>query len=583
MNTILHQFRNGFISLLVVGLAACQLTPVRETSNLDSIDSALQQSIVNSESLSAITNLSGVADMFLPPVDMSRDEIVAQVEHHFDVSVNGASANEFFMSLVKGTAVNMIVHPDVSGSISISLNDVTLEDVLANIKDVYGYQYRRNGNTYQVFPARIRTQIFKIDYLHIKRTGSSRTRVSSGASQNPASSSGSGSSRGSSRSNSGTRNQTSTRPGGTSDTSGYISGSLVNTSSESDFWKELQASLKVIVGDAEGSKVMVHPQTGVIVVHAMPDKLRDVGELIKAIEDASHRLVVLEAKIIEVQLNDQFQSGINWAGLIKMANDKSILLGHSGGGTVFDQGTTSLAGTVVPLVKGVQSLGFPTKALGGMFTIDANLGDFNALIELLKIQGDVQVLSSPRITTINNQKAVIKVGQDEYFVTDLSTNTNAINAGINQTVDVTVAPFFSGVALDVIPQISDDGSVILYIHPMVSEVRESVKDLTISSTQTVAVPFALSTIRESDTVVRATSGQVIIIGGLMKDVSRDQESRTPLAGDLPLIGHMFRHKRVVTSKSELVILLRPVVINSGEQWNNELRDTARRFQSMRDQ
>lgn len=572
MNAILCQFRNWFIPLLVVCLAACQLTPVQETKNLDSITSVLQQSIMDSESLSTIAMPRGVANAFLPPVELSMGEIVAEIEHHFDVSVNGASANEFFMSLVKGTPVNMIVHPDVSGSISITLNDVTLEDVLANIKDVYGYQYRRSGNTYQIFPARIRTQIFKVDYLNIMRQGRSRTRISSGQStQTP----GTG--------NSATSRPTTTTSSGADGNIGYVTGSLVNTSSESDFWKELKETLALLVGDEEDHKVMVHAQTGVIVVHAMPDKLRTVAEFLKTIENAAHRLVVLEAKIIEVQLNDKFQSGINWSALIDMANDKSILLGHSGGGTVFDTGFTSLAGTTVPLVDGVQAIGFPTTALGGMFTIDANLGDFNALIELLKFQGDVQVLSSPRITTINNQKAVIKVGQDEYFVTDISTDTTTTDGVINQTVDVTVAPFFSGVALDVIPQISDDGYVILYIHPMVSEVREAVKNITVSSTDTLSIPFALSTIRESDTVVRAASGQVIIIGGLMKDISRDQEARTPLAGDLPLIGRMFRHKRKTTSKSELVILLRPVIIDSGDQWNEQLRNTARRFQSLRTQ
>ncbi|MGB5605911.1 MAG: pilus (MSHA type) biogenesis protein MshL, partial [Gammaproteobacteria bacterium] len=209
------------------------------------------------------------------------------------------------------------------------------------------------------------------------------------------------------------------------------------------------------------------------------------------------------------------------------------------------------------------------------------LKDFNALIELLKTQGDVQVLSSPRISTINNQKAVIKVGQDEYFVTDVDTDTDTSDGVVNQSVDVTLTPFFSGVALDVIPQISDDNMVILHVHPSISEVTEKVKNIKVSTNDDLSIPLALSTIRESDTVIRAASGQVVVLGGLMKDVLRDAESRTPFLGDAPVVGHMFRPRREIMTKSELVILLRPVVINSNEQWHGQLRDTAQRFQDLR--
>ena len=298
---------------------------------------------------------------------------------------------------------------------------------------------------------------------------------------------------------------------------------MVRTDSESDFWLDLQDSLNLIVGKEDGRKVVVHPQSGVIVVHAMPEELRDVGDYLATIENAAHRLVILEAKIIEVTLNDRFQAGINWNALIEFGDDKSILFGHSGGGTVFDSGVSGLAGTVVPLVRGTQVTGFDTNAFGGIFTIDANLKDFNALIELLKTQGDVQVLSSPRISTVNNQKAVIKVGQDEYFVTDVDTDTEITNGVGNQSVDVTLTPFFSGVALDVLPQIDADDNVILHIHPAISEVMEKTKNIKVSTDSDLSIPLALSTIRESDSVIRARSGQVVVLGGLMKNALRDEE------------------------------------------------------------
>jgi len=572
MNTITDKLHYSLIPLLLVFLSACQIPQMRDPDNLESITTALDDSITMAGATSAVAEPSQVETTTPPPVHADLPGTHHEKQPYFDISVNDTPAAEFFMSLVKGTGLNMVVHPDVSGNISISLNNVTLGDVMATVRDVYGYRYRRSGNTFQVFPSRMRTQIFTVDYLHIMRSGGSRTLVSSGQLGNKDTQGGS------------TNTTTSGSTGGGGDDNlGYVSGSVVKTTTKSDFWDDLVTSLNLIIGTEEGRKVVVHPQTGLIVVHAMPQELSDVGDFLKSIEEIAHRLVIIEAKILEVTLNDNFQAGINWNALIEFGDDKSILFGHNGAGTVFNEGNSGLAGELIPIGKAAQTAVFPTPALGGIFTINADLKDFNALIELLKVQGDVQVLSSPRISTVNNQKAIIKVGQDEYFVTDFSSDIET-GSGLNnnvQTVDVTLTPFFSGIALDVIPQISGDDSVILHIHPAISEVREENKEISITTTEKLSIPLALSTIRESDSIIRAKNGQVVILGGLMKNVVRDAESRTPFLGDLPGIGHMFRNVRETTVKSELVILLRPIVINSDQEWNGQLRDTADRFQDLR--
>ena len=207
-----------------------------------------------------------------------------------------------------------------------------------------------------------------------------------------------------------------------------------------------------------------------------------------------------------------------------------------------------------------------------------DVGDFNALIELLEVQGRTRVLSSPRVATLNNQKAVIKAGTDEFFVTDVSADTITGTASTTSR-DVELTPFFSGVALDVTPQISADGMVTLHIHPTVSDVTDQEKDLTISG-QTDRLPLAVSEVRESDTVVRARSGQIVVIGGLMRDRSREQDYGTPLLGKLPGIGGLFRSKRNVSRKSELVILLKPVVVNDDRAWSAAAQESLDRVQQM---
>ncbi len=186
--------------------------------------------------------------------------------------------------------------------------------------------------------------------------------------------------------------------------------------------------------------------------------------------------------------------------------------------------------------------------------------DFDAVIRLLETQGAVQVLSSPRISTVNNQKAVIKVGSDEYFVTNISTTTVTAGSAINTNDSPQLTPFFSGIALDVTPAISAEGEVILHIHPTVSEVTQQNKIIAGQN-----VPLAASTIRESDSIVRAQSGQIIVIGGLMQTSSGDADSGVPWLSHVPVLGYAFKQKQQSSVKSELVILLRPVVSDDQSQ------------------
>jgi MSHA biogenesis protein MshL len=192
----------------------------------------------------------------------------------------------------------------------------------------------------------------------------------------------------------------------------------------------------------------------------------------------------------------------------------------------------------------------------------------------------VQVLSSPRVATLNNQKAIIKVGTDEFFVTDITSTATTSAVGTNFFPTIELTPFFSGIALDVTPQISEDNRVTLHIHPSVSEVVDQQKTVTIG-TLTQQIPLALSTVRESDSIVRANSGQVVVIGGLMQDSINDENAATPGLSDIPVLGNAFKHKRRQSAKRELVILLRPVVVDDDEVWTREMDRSRDALKSMR--
>jgi len=579
-------------------LNACQLTPEKRTTSrtMPSIEQALENSGLSPQ-VSAVEPPAEVQRALLPPASATLGRIKPKVQT-FDISVNAVPARQFFMSLVDGTADNMIVHPEVSGTLTLDLKNVSTEDVMATVRDVYGYEFRRNHGVYQVFPARMRSQIFNVDYLDIERKGNSRTRVSSGqVTQAPRTpNSGRGGYGGSSGGGfgGGGLGGGSSAYGGATGGSGLgngsgnqyqssFSGAQIATKTEADFWKDLKDALKLIIGEEDGRKVITNPLSGTVLVRAMPRELLDVEEFLDAVQSSVERQVIIEAKILEVELNDRFQTGVNWNALIDFGGNYQTKIGQVGGGTIFDNGVSELAGTILPLKN--LALNSGAGAFGGVFALQAHLGDFNTLIELLKTQGDVQVLSSPRVSTVNNQKAIIKVGTDEYFVTDLDVNTDvAVGVG-NQSADVTLTPFFSGVALDVTPQIDDEDNITLHVHPAISRVEADNKDIGISSGENgnFNVPLAKSTIRESDTIVRARNAQVIVIGGLMQEIVTDDVASTPFFGDLPLIGYMFRHTRQVSKKTELVILLRPVIVDNKRAWSNQIQQTSQQFRDLRHQ
>ena len=170
------------------------------------------------------------------------------------------------------------------------------------------------------------------------------------------------------------------------------------------------------------------------------------------------------------------------------------------------------------------------------------------------------------------------MGSDEFFVTGISNNTTASAGATTTSPEVELASFFSGISLDVTPQISEDGDVILHIHPIVSEVTDQQKEITIGD-YSISVPLALRDIRESDSIVRARSGQVIVLGGLMQESRSDYKAKRPILGDIPGLNALFRSKSRGTRKTELVILLRPIVVGD-DTWQQEVNRYHRRSDSM---
>ena len=561
--TRLNYFRFGILPLaflLATFLAGCQSNPYQwDSQTAKNVEGAMSDAARESAGKPQVP--ADISQALLPSMDgRPAGDAGKLLEPRFDLSVNNAPARQVFMGLVEGTPYSMVVHADVSGTVTLHLKNATVPEAMEALRAVYGYDFRRDGNRFLILGRGMASRIFPVNYLNLDRKGRSLTRVSSGELTQSG----------------GTTGAAGTTPAASSSSSSSV---RVETDSKSDFWKELQESLAAIVGTANGRKVVVNPQAGIVVVRAMPDELHMVEQFLGITHATVNRQVILEAKVLEVELKDGYQTGINWAAI-----GTNSTFGQVGGGTIFNGGGVSeIAGQSGNLDPGTafnDISGTLASAFGGVFSVAVKTADFAAFLELLKTQGNVHVLSSPRVSTVNNQKAVIKVGGDEFFVTSVTGGTAATTTTAATSPTVILTPFFSGISLDVTPQIDDASNIILHIHPAVSEVVQKSKAFRVSG-EDFNLPLASSSIQESDNVVRALNGQIIVIGGLMKEGSTDQDASIPFLGDIPILGNAFKHKRVTRIKKELVILLKPTVVDNNQVWENAIQGSEGRMQKLK--
>ncbi|MBC7681140.1 MAG: secretin N-terminal domain-containing protein [Ferruginibacter sp.] len=470
-------------------------------------------------------------------------------EPRIDLLVNNAPARNVFLAIVADTRYSMLLHPEVAGTLSVTLRGVTIAEALEAIRDVYGYDFKIEGRRFTIYPPNLQTRIFTINYPDSQRVGNSELRVASGAAMQKSGAAGA--------------NPSSANSGQQAE------GSRVSTTSKTDFWAELSQAARGLIGSGEGRNVTTSPQAGIMAVRAMPEELRQVDKFLKSAQIAVERQVMLEAKIVEVELNEGYQSGIDWSAL------RSGHLGTGGVGVLSGTTSNSLVGGVQPNLPGFSNttitsgVALPT-AGAGLFGLAFAKDGFQAVLGFLETQGDVQILSSPRIATLNNQKAVLKVGTEDFFVTNVSSSTSTSSssnalAGTSLPT-LTLTPFFSGISLDVTPQIDDSVNIMLHVHPSVTTVTEKTKQIDLGSVGNYRLPLASSNVNETDTLVRVQDGNIVAIGGLMQLESNRRTSGLPGTSDMPIAGTLLGNRANTGRKKEVVVLIKPTIIRNAQDW-----------------
>ncbi len=580
------------LASLVLLLSACGASEysVPDTEVLGSIQTTLDeaaQTLVESPDAHSQEEI----DAILPSVFAGGGSDV-MVEERFNIVANNENAQTFFSNIVAGTDFGVTVSPEVEGIISLSLPNVTIDDVMQAVQQTYGYQISRRGNIYHVQPGGLQTRIFSVDYLNVSRMGTSSVQVSSSGQSGQNGNNSNNNNNGNNFSNGGSFNNNAgnfnngNQNGnfGDQNNSGFGSsggqGGQVTTQTESKFWEDFEEVIAALIGvevdrndgaastggilsgiaatrsggrNQDGKSVVVQPQVGLVMVTAYPHELDRVAEYVARAQNILSREVTIQVQFLEVILNKGFQSAIDFDtfGPGGEAGTNNTVTGAFG-----SSGDFTITGNSSPL------------------SIATNFTDFNAVFQILESRGTTQVLSSPSLKVMNNQKAVFQDGDEEYFQTGLNATTIAGGNNTTTNASASLESFFSGISMDITPQISADGMITLHVHPTISTVVEQSK--TISGEQ---IPLARTSVRELDSVIRGEDGKIVVLGGLAYERSVEDLAGIPLANDIPIVGAAFDQRRRQTVKSEFIILLRPVIANPGSE-ERFIRDSSDRFQQI---
>ncbi|RZT10802.1 general secretion pathway protein D [Duganella sp. CF402] len=515
----------------------------------------------------------------------------------YSVTVHKAPVQSLLFALARDAGLNVDIHPGIEGQVTLNALDQSLPQLLSRIQRQVDMRYELHGDTLTVLPDSPEWRNYKVDYVNIARSTSSSVNIAT-----QISTTGGGSGDASSSANGTNQQQQSTQQTSQSGNTGNLnsaantggaqgqqapanngpagngnnnSTTVVNNRSDNNFWFNLEKNIRDMLrasnqndgsgspadpaaqasgfaqaalgqrNNAANSSVIVNPEGGLIAVRATARQHEKIAQFLDVVLGAAKRQVLIEATIIEVKLSNAYQQGINWSNL-------------AGGGLKLTQGAvgTLPSGVTVGSTPGIFVLNYtnPTSRLGSIATT----------IQLLESFGKVKVLSSPKISVLNNQTALLKVVDNNVFfsikVTPAILNANGIPT-TPATYESHLETVPVGFVMSVTPQISDSDEVTLNVRPTITRVVGKVRDpnpALASANVTSEVPVIQA--RELESIMKVNSGQIAVMGGLMQDSVDNAKDSVPVLGRIPLLGDLFSYRNENTTKTELVIFMRPVVV-----------------------
>jgi len=438
----------------------------------------------------------------------------------FSFSAEEVPIKQALALFARANHLNIVPDLDIEGSVTVDFRDLPLDLAMSALLEANGYYFVQDGKLIRV--RNRETRLFQIDYIHMTRAGQGSNAVQ-------ISSSGGGSSGGSS--GGGTS-------GGSSSSGSEGSTMTVTNTSTINFWGDLNDELKSMV--TEKGSFSVNSLAGTVMVRDTHRNVEAIAQFIASVTASVVRQVDLEVEIYEVALNDSSQLGVNWAYLAdNLDTSFNTIPGNLG---------LSSAGGLI-----VQSpvYGSPPSEPG--IRIQHQRGNLSAVIDALKQQGTLKVVSTPRLRTLNNQPAVVRVGQD--FPIFIRQVTTAPGSPPVTTVTESVQTVTVGTVLSITPQISSDNLITLDLTPAVSRLVQ------VATSATGDTNAPVIDIRQASSIVRVRDGATIVMGGLVQDSSTTTHRKIPILGDIPLLGKAFSGEYKTSERTELVFFLTPRIVH----------------------
>ncbi len=453
----------------------------------------------------------------------------------YTVVVNQVPIRELLFSMARDADLNLDIDSDISGKITMNAIDQTLPKILDRIESQADVTYFLEGDTLKVRADKPYLHVYHVDYLNISRESGGKVSVSTeiGATSSGINSTGGGSG------------------GGGSSNSENKANSDIENESINEFWTTITLNIGGILGQeinassgarlVTGNNIIVNRESGIIAVRATSKQHKSIKGFIDQVVGSAQRQVLIEATIAEVQLSDSYQAGIDWS-----------VVSETSGGVVTKGGVQDVIG------GNLGSSPFFQLATSG--TINGN--PLNITLKALETFGDVKVLSSPKVMTLNNQTAILKVVDNEvYFNIDVNVVPGSVTSNALTTVDTTVNTVPVGIVMAVTPFIDEGDAVTLNIRPTISRIIDFVDDPNpLLAEQGVVSQIPVIQVREIETMLKVDDSETAVIGGLMQDQINKENRGVPILSSIPLLGALFSYTEENYVKSELVIFIRPVIV-----------------------
>lgn len=604
------------LALAIAGGCATQPASTPDTAIIDSIQRVFDEAAAPAPNVVSTQAAGDILNELLPALSLD-ESLLTPIEERVTIIAPDMPAAEFFNSLVAGTDYGVAISEDVEATINLSLPGVTIQEAMDTVADLYNLDITRRGNIYTVRTGGLRTRQFTIDYLNVQRFGSSSIQVNSGSNQSGGGgglnngglggfgggiNSGIGGAVGSVNGRINSQLNGGQFGGGLGGVGAFGgqgglgvgggAGGQISTSTSTDFWSDLETAISNLIGvesngagasqggqfggfggrnqstvTEEGRSVLVQPLTGIVIVTAFPRELDRVEAFINTAQDSLRREVIIQVQFLEVVLNKGFQYALDFNTFGRQANDPISGSGSFRGdaegllGSNNEQAAQLLSGD-----GGIEGISNPLQ-------FSTSFSDFDAVFQLLQTRGTTQVISSPQLRVLNNQKAVFQDGAQEFFQTQADTTTIASVNNTTTNANNNLQQFFSGISMDITPQISANGEITLHVHPIISAVDSQTKSI---AGQTV--PLALTSTREIDSVIKADNGKIVVLGGLAFERNVNETAGLPGVSRMPLLGNALEQKKIQSVKSEFIILLKPIIANESgdravlEQSNERFRE-----------